>query len=106
EGDYANQRFFPKLRGGIDFGYALPWEHSSLWLYSAAGVGGGKAFNPLAYYYFGSFRNNYVDNGEVKRYRDYDSFPGFRIDEIAAKNFVRSVLEWNLPPRRCSDVGT
>jgi hypothetical protein len=107
EGDYADTRFFPKLRGGLDFGFALPfWEHSSVWAYNAAGVGGGKAFNPLAYYYFGSFRNNFVDNGEVKRYRDYDSFPGFDIDEIRAKNFVKTVLEWNLPPVRFSDIGT
>jgi hypothetical protein len=61
--------------------------------------------NPLTFYYFGSFRNNFVDNGEVKRYREYDSFPGFDIDEISARNFVKSVGEWNLPPIRFSDVG-
>ena len=80
--------------------------HSSLWLYSAAGAAGGNHLNPLTFFYFGSFRNNFVDNGEVKRYREYDSFPGFDIDEIAARNFVKSVGEWNLPPIRFSDVGT
>ena len=105
--DYAAHEVFPKIRAGLDFGYALDfWAHSSLWLYSAAGVAGGNHLNPLTFYYFGSFRNNFVDNGEVKRYREYDSFPGFDIDEIAARNFVKSVGEWNLPPIRFSDVGT
>ncbi|MGZ5935192.1 MAG: hypothetical protein ACXWLV_10870, partial [Rhizomicrobium sp.] len=104
--DYAAHEVFPKIRAGLDFGYALPWNHSSLWLYSAAGIAGGDRLNPLTFYYFGSFRNNFVDNGEVKRYREYDSFPGFDIDELSARNFVKSVLEWNLPPIRFSDVGT
>jgi hypothetical protein len=50
--------------------------------------------------------NNYVDDGEVKRYRDYDSLPGVEIDELAASDFVKSVLEWNLPPWRFREVGT
>lgn len=104
--DYAAHEVFPKARAGLDFGYALPWNHSSLWLYTAAGAAGGNHLNPLTFFYFGSFRNNFVDNGEVKRYREYDSFPGFDIDEIAARNFVKSVGEWNLPPLRFSDVGT
>jgi len=105
--DYAAHEVFPKIRAGLDFGYALDfWAHSSLWLYSAAGAAGGNRFNPLTFFYFGSFRNNFVDNGEVKRYREYDSFPGFDIDEIAARNFIKTVGEWNLPPLRFSDVGT
>jgi hypothetical protein len=105
--DYAAHEVFPKIRAGLDFGYALDfWAHSSLWLYSAAGAAGGNRFNPLTFFYFGSFRNNFVDNGEVKRYREYDSFPGFDIDEIAARNFIKTVGEWNLPPIRFSDVGT
>lgn len=42
----------------------------------------------------------------MKRYRQYDSLPGFNIDQIAARSFVKSVLEWNLPPIRFEDVGT
>ncbi len=106
--DYAQNESesFPKIRAGFNFGFALPWNHSSLWLYSAAGTGSGDRANPLAYYYFGSFENNFVDDGEVKRYRQYDSLPGFDIDEIAARSFAKSVLEWNLPPVRFEDVGT
>ena len=44
---------------------------------------GGKSDSPLASFYFGSFRNNYVDNRPEKRYREMESFPGFEIDEIS-----------------------
>jgi hypothetical protein len=106
--DYAQNedQSFPKLRGGFNFGFALPWKHSSLWMYNSAGVAGGNQSNPLAYYYFGSFENNYIDDREVKRYRQYDSFPGFEIDQIAARSFAKSVLEWNLPPIRFEEVGS
>ena len=105
-GNYAKDEFFPQLHGGFDFGFALPWNHTSLWLYSAAGASGGSPGNALDYYYFGSFGNNYVDDGEIKRYRDFDSFPGFAIDEVSARNFLKSVLEFNLPPIRFDDVGS
>jgi hypothetical protein len=42
----------------------------------------------------------------VKRYREYQSFPGFGIDALEARDFVRSVAEWNLPPVRFSDLGS
>ena len=66
----------------------------------------GDRLNTLTNYYFGGFGNNYVDDGEVKRYRNYYSMPGFEIDAISAKNFVKSVAEWNLPPIRFESVGS
>jgi hypothetical protein len=42
----------------------------------------------------------------VKRYRDYSSLPGFKIDEISALSFVREMVEWNLPPVVFESVGT
>ncbi len=39
--------------------------------------------DPYANFYFGGFGNNYVDRRNVKRYREYDSFPGFEINEIS-----------------------
>lgn len=104
--DYANDQSFPKIHAGFDFGFALPWKHSSIWLYTAVGAVSGDRANPLAFFYIGSFKNNYVDDGEVKRYREYDSFPGFDIDELNARTFGKTILEWNLPPVRFSDVGT
>jgi hypothetical protein len=35
-----------------------------------------------------------------------ESFPGFEIDEIAARRFVRATGEINLPPVRFAEVGT
>jgi hypothetical protein len=103
--DHSDGGEYPRLRGGFGVGYPIGWAHSSVWLYSAAGASGGDRTNPLGAYYLGAFGNNYVDDGEVKRYRDWDSFPGFAIDAIAARSFGKSVLEWNLPPIRFSDVG-
>jgi hypothetical protein len=96
----------PKLRGSFDFGFALPLGNSSIWLYNSAGVASGNRDNVLASFYFGGFGNNYVDDGEVKRYRDYDRFPGFEIDALAGRTFAKSVLELNLPPLRFEEVGS
>jgi hypothetical protein len=67
---------------------------------------GGQRQNPLAAYYFGSFGNNYVDDRPEKRYREMESFPGFEIDEIAARKFGKLTGEVNLPPVRFAEVGT
>jgi hypothetical protein len=104
--DQAEGHFYPKLYGGVDLGTALPWPNSSAWLYAHAGVAGGQRESPLAAYYFGSFRNNYVDDRPEKRYREMESFPGFSIDEIAARRFARLTGEVNLPPIRFAEVGT
>ena len=96
----------PQIRGTLDFGFPLPLPHSSIWLRSAAGVANGDRNNPLANFYFGGFGNNYVDSRTVKRYREYDSFPGFEIDEISGLSFVRQMVEWNLPPVVFESVGT
>ena len=105
-GDEAEGDFFPKLYGGVDVGTALPWQNSSAWLYAHAGIAGGRRLSPLAAYYFGSFRNNYVDDRPVKRYREAESFPGFSIDEIAARRYAKVTGEVNLPPIRFAEVGT
>ena len=104
--DQAQGEFYPKLYGGVDLGTALPWHNSSAWLYAHAGVSGGQRLNPLAAYYFGAFRNNYVDDRTEKRYREMESFPGFEIDQIAARRFARLTGEVNLPPVRFAEVGT
>jgi hypothetical protein len=104
--DYAHDQAYPKAHAGFDFGFQLPWAHSSLWFYNSAGATEGNASNVLDYFYLGSFGNNYVDDREIKRYRDFDSFPGFGIDEISAKDFAKSTAEFNFPPLRFEDIGT
>jgi hypothetical protein len=95
-----------QIRGNFDFGFPLPVSHSSLWLRSAAGLGTGRRDNPVANFYFGGFGNNYVDHGSIKRYREYESMPGFEIDEISGLNFARQMVEWNLPPLVFESMGT
>jgi hypothetical protein len=96
----------PQFLGGLDLGFALPLAHSSVWLRSAAGAASGPRSNPVANFYFGGFGNNYVDDGNVKRYREYTSLPGFGIDQISALSFVRELVEWNLSPVVFESVGT
>ena len=103
--DRANGTTFSKLRAGFDFGFALPLKHSSIWLYNAAGIADGNRERSLANWYFGAFGNNYVDDREIKRYREYSSFPGFEIDQISAQSFVKSMVEWNMPPVRFKSLG-
>jgi hypothetical protein len=103
--DHANGEIFPSVVGGIDFGVPLPLNNSSIWLYTAAGTAGGDDASPLSSFYLGAFGNNYVDDGEIKRYREYQSFPGFEINEIDAQTFARGIAEINLPPLRFEDVG-
>ncbi len=96
----------PKVFAGFDFGVALPWKHSSIWLRSSAGGAFGEADDVFANFYFGGFGNNYVDRGSVKRYRDVLAMPGFEINAVPGRNFYRAMLEWNLPPLRFKRVGT
>jgi hypothetical protein len=103
--DMAEDRLYPHLYGGADYGVALPWPNSSVWAYAAAGFAAGEPESPLGAYYFGSFRNNYVDNRPEKRYRELESFPGFDIDQIAAREFGKVTGEINLPPVRFEEVG-
>ena len=105
EPDYSSGGLYPRVRAGLGFGVPTPWAHSSIWLFNTAGVSGGARNNALGSYYLGGFGNNYVDDGEVKRYRDYDSLPGFQINGVAARAFAKSLLEWNLPPMRFAEVG-
>jgi hypothetical protein len=92
--------------GGLDLGFALPLAHSSVWLRSAGGYSNGDPNNPVSNFYFGGFGNNYVDDGNVKRYREYTSLPGFSIDQVSALSFVRELVEWDLPPVVFESVGT
>ncbi len=102
----AGGQTIPKLRAGLDFGFALPLAHSSLWLRNSAGAADGERSNPFANFFFGGFGNNYVDSGSEKRYREHYAFPGFKIDEIGGRSYTRHMLDWNLPPYVFESVGT
>jgi hypothetical protein len=105
-GSRVDGRVTPQVRAELELGIPLPLGHSSVWLRSAGGFANGDRNGTIANFYFGSFGNNYVDDKTVKRYRQYDSFPGFGIDEISALSFVRELVELNPPPVVFESVGT
>ena len=102
----ADGEITPAVLGSFDVGWPLRLPHSSIWLRTGAGVASGDRDDPLANAYFGGFRNNYVDNGEPKRYRELLSMPGFEIDALNGRSFVKGMVEWNLPPIRFEALGT
>jgi hypothetical protein len=106
DGQRVDGQWFLRTHGTLDIGTSLPIPHSSIWLRSAAGMSPGKREDPFANFYFGAFGNNWVDYRDEKRYRDYYAFPGVGLNEIAGRNFVRSTLEWNLPPLLFRRVGS
>ena len=105
-GDRVTGKTFPKVYSDLDLGVALPLKHSSVWLRNSAGYSPGDRDEPFANFYFGGFGNNWVDHREEKRYREQYSFPGVELNEIGGTNYLRSMLEWNLPPVRFRRVGS
>ncbi|HET7096079.1 MAG TPA: hypothetical protein VFJ68_01725 [Casimicrobiaceae bacterium] len=105
-GNLVNGQTVPQVRGELDLGFALPLPNSSIWLRTAGGFANGDRNNTVANFYFGGFGNNYVDDKSIKRYRDYDKFPGFEIDQISALSFVRGMGEWNITPYVFESAGT
>jgi len=103
--NYVNGNLVPLARGAFDIGFALPMRHSSVWLRTDAGYAVGDKDDPFAYFFFGGFGNNWVDDGEIKRYREWYAFPGADLNSIPGQNFVKSMVEWNLPPLRFEHVG-
>ena len=104
--NHVDSDTIPKILAGFDFGFALPWEHSSIWLRSTVGGAFGEPDDEFANFFFGGFGNNYVDRLEVKRYRNFYAMPGFELNAVPGRNFYRVMLEWNLAPARFKRVGT
>ncbi len=102
---YAASENFPRVWGNLDLGFSLPIKYSSLWLRSSAGYSWGDPENTLSNYYFGGFGNNWVDYKEVRRFREYSTFPGIDINELEGNNFGKLLLEWDLPPLRFKRAG-
>jgi hypothetical protein len=106
--NYSNHKTYPLLWGTLDAGTPFLFDHSSIWIRTAAGMSPGARasdFNSFENFYFGAFGNNYLDYRNVKRYREFYSFPGVEIDQIGGVNFAKPLLEWNLPPIRFKHIG-
>jgi hypothetical protein len=106
DGTQAAGAWFGRSHAILDVGAPLPIAHSSVWLRNAVGMSPGSRNAPFANFFFGGFGNNWVDRGEAKRYREYYAFPGADLNAIGGRNFVKSTLEWNLPPLRFRRFGT
>ena len=103
---YVDGDLIPGLVALVDQGFALPWRHSSIWFRGAVGRKWGDLTDPFANYYFGGFGNNWIDYGSPKRYRSIFSFPGVELNEIPGRDFVKTMVDWNLPPIRFRKAGT
>jgi hypothetical protein len=106
DGNRAGGQWYERTHGTLDLGAPLAIGHSSIWLRSAAGASPGSRQDPFANFFFGGFGNNWVDHGDEKRYRAYHAFPGAELNEIGGRNFLKSTLEWNLPPLRFRRAGS
>ena len=102
----ADRALFFHVRGSFDRGLALPVDHMSIWFRQAAGLSQNDRRQPLANFFFGGFGNNYVDRGNEKRYREAYSLPGADLNEIGGRNFVKTMVDLNLPPVRFDRFGT
>ncbi len=100
----VNGHAYPRVFVTADQGFLLG-GHVSTWIRASAGASFGDRDNPFANFYFGDFGNNWVDRGNVKRFRSYASFPGVELNEIGGTRFVRGLNEWILPPLRFRRVG-
>lgn len=103
--NYVNKKNFPRIWTNINYGFLLPWNHSSIWMRGSAGKSFGDRFESFANFYFGGFGNNYVDYQDAKRFRSYYSFPGAELNSIGGTNFAKMTLEWDLPALRFKENG-
>ncbi|HMK39717.1 MAG TPA: hypothetical protein VK569_10275, partial [Bacteroidota bacterium] len=101
----ATGTVYPRVYGSLSLGILLPVDHSSVWLRGAAGYSPGDRAQPFANFYFGGFGNNWVDHGEIRRYREYYAFPGTTLNSIGGTTFGKLLLEWVVPPLRFRRLG-
>lgn len=102
----ADGKLYPSLDVTADLGCLLPvGNHNSFWLRTAAGQSFGDSKSALGNSYFGGFRNNYVDNGAINRYRAASAFPGARIDQISAHSYAKVTGEIGFSPIRFENFG-
>ncbi len=103
--NYVNKHHIPRYWGTLDWGFLTPVDHMSVWFRPALGKSHGDDYEPFANYFFGAFGNNWVDYQEVKRYRDYYSYPGVEINEVGGTTFGKFMVELALPPVRFEHLG-
>ncbi|MCF8233716.1 MAG: hypothetical protein K9G67_02260 [Bacteroidales bacterium] len=102
----ANGSFYPYLISEQHVGWLVPGiRNTSFWIRNSLGQSYGKQGSSFSSFYFGGFRNNYVDWQQPEQYRKVLAFPGVDIDALEAHNFIKTMGELDLKPIRLRDVG-
>ena len=102
----ARARPSRKLCGGIDYGVPLPVSNSSAWIYAQAGIAGGERRTRWRLSISARSATTTSITGRRNGTARWRAFPGFEIDEIAARRFAKLTGEVNLPPIRFAEIGT
>lgn len=106
-GTMAGGNLYPSVESYQSIGVLVPGiRNTSFWVRNSIGQSLGDRTSALSHYYFGGFRNNYIDWQPTEQYRKPLAFPGAQIDEIEAWNYCKTLGEFNLKPFRLRDVGT
>jgi 6-phosphogluconolactonase (cycloisomerase 2 family) len=101
----ANGTIYPSIITNQDFGFLLPLRNTSLWLRTSLGNSFGERKNALSNFYFGGFRNNWIDYRPPQHYREFESFPGVAIDDLPAMDYGKLLTEVNFDPIRFRKLG-
>ncbi|HKM92204.1 MAG TPA: hypothetical protein VJY41_00990 [Prolixibacteraceae bacterium] len=106
-GIYAGKSVYPTIQSNQSIGFLIPViRNTSFWIRNSMGQSFGDKSSSMSNFYFGGFRNNYVDWQPAEQYRNTLAFPGAQIDEISAHNYIKTMGELNLRPIRLRNVGT
>lgn len=104
---FAKGNLYPSIISEQHIGFLVPFiRNTSFWIRNSMGQSFGKRGSSFSTFYFGGFRNNYVDWQSSDQYRKILAFPGVNIDEISAHNFIKTMGELNLKPIRLRNIGT
>ncbi len=105
----SSRRTYPRMWFDYNWGFRLPWAHSSIWLRPSIGQSFASRSTPpepLNNFFFGGFGNNWVDRKSVNRYREFYAFPGIELNALGGTNYAKLLVEWGLPAVRFSRFGT
>jgi hypothetical protein len=103
--DYVDKSNILQIFGNADYGILLPLRNTTFWIRSSIGKSFGDSSNLFNAFYFGGFGNNYLDMYSIQRYREMESFPGVKINELAGNSFAKATFEINLQPLRFNKLG-
>ena len=103
----VNGEITPQVRGTLDFGFPLPLPHSSIWLRSAAGVRQRRPQQHRREFLLRRLRQQLCrQTSRSSAIASTTRCPASRSTRSAGSNFVREMVEWNLPPFVFESVGT